>query len=114
MEMTLGESSWFLMATIATVMKNSDVGRGATVPRSDIFAPFREAGVRKPHLAKEVLLAAIQPLRRNQRTVSKGRGSCRFIVSETINDFVHDLLGELGGHNDSGVLTNEGTSGNAM
>jgi len=111
MEMIFSELSCF--GEVGMVMKDGDVGRRSTIPWSYLFTPSREAGVREPHLLEEVLLAAVQPLCRDQGAVLEGCGPCRCIVSDAIDYFVHDFLGELDSHDGSRVLANEGTSGGA-
>ena len=71
MVMVLCELPCFGEVEAGVVIQDGDVGRGSTIPWSNNVAPFRKEGVRKPHLVEKVLLAAIQPLRRNQGGVSE-------------------------------------------
>ena len=43
---------------VGMVMEDGDMGRRSTISWSNLLAPFREAGIGKPHLLKEVLLTA--------------------------------------------------------
>ena len=67
----LCELLYFNFIEAGLVVQDGDMGRRPTIPWSNSVAPFREEGVRKPHLVEKVLLAAIQPSRRNQGAVTE-------------------------------------------
>jgi len=92
---------------VGMVTQDGDMGGRPVVSWLNLFTPFREGGICEPHLLEEVLLAAIQPFRRNQGAVLEGCGSCRSIVGEAIEDFIYDFLGELDSHDDSEVSASD-------
>jgi hypothetical protein len=88
---------------VGMVMEDNDVGRRSVVPWSNVFAPFGKTWVCEAHLVEQMLLAAVQPIWRYQGAVLERGCSCRFIVGEVVDNFVHDFLGKLDSHNCSGV-----------
>jgi len=71
MVVVLCELPRFSEVEAGIVIQDCDVGRRSAIPWLNNVAPFRKEGVRKPNLVEKVLLAAIQPLRRNQGAVSE-------------------------------------------
>lgn len=61
-EMDVVLCEMFCVGEVGVVVEDSNVGRRSVIPRSDLLAPFGKAGIRKPLLLEEVLLAAVQPL----------------------------------------------------
>jgi len=61
-EMNMVLSEIIRFGEVGVVMKDGDVRRRSTISGSNVFAPFRNACIRKPHLLEEMLLAAVQPL----------------------------------------------------